>query len=289
MKNLLKTELRKALKNKFFVFSVLLGLIFVIISAFYVLRGYYSDNGILAGLSRIEEEGIQQETTLEGTTLYNSWIGGEGFSLGYTLFFTLLPILAMLPCGLAISEELRGGYLHVIVPKCGRKNYFLSKIISAFVAGGLAVTIPLVFSLLLISLFIPAITPNIIYFMYYPIMHGDIFSQIIYSYPILFTVLYLCIDFVFSGLIACLSISAAFLFKHRAAPIVVPFLFIIGSDMARSFLYYISYVQISPLKLLHAMPVEGSSKAPVMLAWLLIFLLLTVPFIMIRGCKREIL
>jgi hypothetical protein len=288
MKNLLKTELRKALKNKFFIFSVLLGMFFVIISAFYVLRVYYSELGTIGIINQIKEKGIQQNPIIEGTTLYNSWIGGEGLSLGYTLFFTLLPVLAMLPCGLAISEELRGGYLHVIVPKCGRKNYFLSKIISAFVAGGLAVTIPLVFSLLLISLFIPAITPNVIYFMYYPISHGDFLSGIIYTYPMLFTALYLCIDFVFSGLIACLSISAAFLFKHRAAPIVVPFLFIIGSDMARAFLYYICYVQISPLILLHAIPMAGSSKAPVMLAWLLIFFFMTVPFIMIRGCKREI-
>lgn len=289
MSNLLKIELKKTVINRFFVISVLIGIIFVVMSACFVVANYYSDNGVIGIIRRIESAGFSANINVEATSIYNSWIGGEIYSLGYTLFFTLMPILAMLPSGWNLFEEIRGGYLKVIIPRCGREMYFISKYISVFIGGGLSVTIPLVFSLLLVGFFIPAIRPNVIYNIYFSVFHGDAFSGVAYSAPMLFTLLFICIDFIFSGLFACLSITAVLIFKQRSASTVMPFLLVTACDMSRSFFYYIYYYEISPLKLLHAIPPENVVKLPILLAWLLVFILLSLPITLIRGFQIEIL
>jgi hypothetical protein len=290
MLNLLRIELSKAVRSKFFIFSTVLGCTFAALSAGYIYMNYSSDAGVAETIRRMEETGASYHIIMEANTLYGSWIGAESGSLGYTLFFTLLPILAALPCGFAFSDELNSGYLKSVVPRCGRQKYFTSKLVSAFIAGGVTVAISLIFNLLLMSLFLAAISPNIIYGFYgFAIQHGDMLSTIAYSHPLLFTAIYICIDFVFSGLFACLSLSAAFFFKHRAASVIVPFLLITFCDMARTLLYYISTIQISPLKILHTIPIDNITKPIIAVAWFVIFCMLTVPLILIKGQRREII
>lgn len=286
MKNLLYIELKKALCNRFFVFSILLGFIFVVMSAYNVVTEF--ESGFMNMIHNVEEMGYIKYKITEGPTLYNSWIGGESSSLGFTLFFTLLPLLAILPYGHSFSEEKRSGYLKTVIPKCGRKNYFSAKILASFISGGLAVTIPLVFSLLLVAMFIPAVNGSPVYDQYFSVTHGNLFSELAHSNPMVFTIVYLCIDFIFSGLFACMSITAAFFFKQRLAPLVLPYLALLGADMARSFLYYVSTLEISPIKILHPMPIYNTTKDFIMLGWFFVFAAVTVPIILYRGCRHEI-
>ena len=203
------------------------------------------------------------------STLYCEWIGGEVFSVAVSLFYTLLPLLAILPYGSSFSEEVHSGYIKVVISRCGRRTYFLSKFAAAFVSGGAVIVLPQTVSLLICAAVFPAVKPNVIYHQYLALHHW--------------------IDFVFAGLFACLAISAAFFFRSRLAVIAVPFLALLGSDMARSLLGHISYVEISPLKFLHAIPFENYTKTPVVLLWLLLKNLLTVPVILGKGCRYEVL
>jgi len=287
MIRMLRIELYKTLRTHFFALSVLISMVFVIMSAVSCLSYYYSDAGIIGAIKRVEEHGFSQGIHLG--TLYGTWIGGQDISLGGKLFFTLIPLLATIPCGWLLFEEVHSGYLKTIIPKCGRKKYFLSKAIATFITGGLAIVIPLIFSLVVISLFIPAIKPNVIYsHMEFSMWHGDLFSELAFSHPLLFTTVYLCIDFVFAGFFACLSITTVFLAKTRAAVVIIPFLFITVCDMARMYLFYISYIEISPIMLMHPLPLENTATAPVMVAWLTILSVFTLPFILSRGLKHEI-
>ena len=127
MKNLLRTELRKAFRNGYFLASLTLGILFVALSAWYEISLYYSDIGFLQQVRTVEEMGYVKYPLVPMSILYNSWIGGECVSVGYTLFFTLLPLLAVLPYGRSFSQEQKNGYLKVIIPRCGRTRYFASK------------------------------------------------------------------------------------------------------------------------------------------------------------------
>lgn len=289
MKNLLRTELRKAFRNGYFLASLTLGILFVALSAWYEISLYYSDIGFLQQVRTVEEMGYVKYPLVPMSILYNSWIGGECVSVGYTLFFTLLPLLAVLPYGRSFSQEQKNGYLKVIIPRCGRTRYFASKWVATFLSGGVAVVLPLLVSLGICALVFPAVKPNVIYNHYFAFGHESMGSALFHTHPLVYTLLYLGIDFVFSGLFACLSLTTAFFFRQRLAPLVVPFLLLIGADLLRTFFLYISYVEVSPLLLMHPMPVVNATKAVVLLGWLLVFTALSVPVVYAKGRRYEIL
>lgn len=210
MKNLLRTELCKAFRNGYFLASLALGILFVALSAWYEISLYHSDIGFLQQVRTVEEMGYVKYPLVPMSILYNSWIGGECVSVGYTLFFTLLPLLAVLPYGRSFSQEQKNGYLKVIIPRCGRTRYFASKWVATFLSGGVAVVLPLLVSLGICALVFPAVKPNVIYNQYFAFGHESMGSALFHTHPLVYTLLYLGIDFVFSGLFACLSLTTAF-------------------------------------------------------------------------------
>ena len=138
-------------------------------------------------------------------TLYNHWIGGEPFSLGTTIYFFVFPLLVTIPYGWSYCEEKTSGYIRSMVVKAGKKNYYLAKYTSVFVSGGLAMIIPLLFNFLLTSLIFPAITPEVIYDTTTGVFGESLMSNVYYTNPLVYVSIYLLIDFVFCGLIACIS------------------------------------------------------------------------------------
>ena len=57
MKNLLRTELRKAFGNGYFLATLALGTLFVALSAWYEISLYHSDIGFLQQVRTVEEMG----------------------------------------------------------------------------------------------------------------------------------------------------------------------------------------------------------------------------------------
>lgn len=285
MKSLLKTELRKAVINKYFIISLTAGVLFVLISLHFALTTYA---GFEEAIQWYAKTGDVKYRVVETHSLYNLWIGGEFNSMGYALFFMLFPVLCMLPYGWSFFEDRKTGYDRVIIHRSGRKNYFLAKLIATFTSGGLVVLIPLALSLLLTALFIPAVKPNVVYDLYFQFQHGNFLSEIVYQHPLIVALIYLLIDFVFGGLFACLSITASFFLKSSTAVLVVPYIVTLCFDSAQMFLAYMSTVSISPIKILHYTPVVGDIKAFVLFGWMGIFFLATIPFVLYRGCRHEI-
>ena len=221
-------------------------------------------------------------------TLYNSWIGADKQSMGAAVFYLLAPFVAALPFGWCFFEELHSGYLHVAVPLSGRRPYFLAKLLVSFLGGGLLLVLPQLLSVLLTALYIPAIKASVIYSQYTAVFHGDLFAKLFYTRPPAYLMTVLAIDFVFGGLFAWLSLAAAFFTRSRPAAVAVPVLLIWLADSAKTCLYYISYIEISPLNLLHPMSAPNYVKGWVVFLWIAFLAVLTSSIVLIRGCRREI-
>lgn len=289
MKSIFSVELKKAIRNRWFVLSVAFGFLCAVMTLVSVLRGYYSETGsygVAQMLADVQLAALDDFT--QSDTLYNSWLGSEGVTLGHSLFYTLLPLLAVLPSAWCFTEELRSGYLHMAVPLCGRKRYMTAKMGAYFLSGGLIASLPQVLSLLLTALFIPAVKPNVLYYIYYPIAHGAMLSGLFYNHPLCYIGVVLLIDFIFGGLYTWLSMAAALLTNHRLGCMIAPFLVVLLGDMARNLILYVSYLEISPLILLHPMSPTNIVKAWVVLAWMGIFLLASVPILLGKGMRYEI-
>lgn len=279
--HLLHIELKKAIKNKFFITTLIITCLFALFSAWYKIDSYFY----------FKEQGSYFNTgnpMTQASSLFNHWIGGEHSSLGFTLFFTLLPILAVIPYGWSYFMENKAGYVKAIVTRSGKWQYFLSKYTATFTAGGLVILIPSVINILIVACFVPAITPTKLYPLYYGVIHGSLWSELFYSYPIIFVVLYLILMFIFAGLFATMSLAISFYIKNRIAILLMPFFLIFILHYSRTFLAYKFYHEISPLNYLHATNLENPANVWIILGQGVLFFVLTFGITMKLGVKREI-
>lgn len=285
----IKTEIKKLTEDSLFWICLGCGILFTLMSALYTWQLYYSELGSGGMLAALESSNIEsKENILAMQTLYNSWIGADKQSIGATLFYILSPLIVGLPFGWHFSEELHSGYLHMAIPFSGRNRYFITKLLMSFFGGGTLLVLPQLFSILITALYIPAIKPSVIYSPYTAIIHGDMFSELFYTHPFGYIMVVLAIDLVFGGLFAWFSLATAFFTTSRLITVLTPFLLLLLADSAKSCLYYISYIEISPLNLLHPMSAPNYVKGWVIIIWIILLAILTSSIIMNRGCKREI-
>lgn len=284
MSALLKVECKKAFCSKWFLISLILGFLCAGICAYHA---YDNFSNTLETLLYYKENELIIREGWESTFLYNSWLSAIK-EFGSVLFFHLAPLLAVLPCGWSISEELNSGYIKVLVPRVGRKKYYLSKMMVSFLSGGIVISFPLLLSLGITASFMPAIKPEPFHDIYYSVLHNDMMSALAYNDPFLYALVYIGIAFLFGGCFASLSIIVALRSEKRIAALIIPYLFILLCDSARNFLNYICFIEISPLNLMQAIPPMNITKSYVVLAWILFFIISIYCFGYRTGVKKEI-
>ena len=285
MRGLLKTELNKAFRSPWFISAVLIGLACAAWCLLDAAKWVYGDGGWYEF-----REGCMRTGTISGapesTTLYNCWLGMSQ-STAHTVFYRIFPLLALLPCGIGISEELNGGYVKAVIPLVGRRKYFSAKLLAAFLSGGAAVCIPLLVSLAVTSVVVPAIDPVPYVDEYYTVSHGDLFSSFAYSRPLLYALAFCAVDFIFGGLFACLALPVALRSEKRIAAVAVPYIVLLLADAAKGFLFYISYLEVSPLDLI-SVTRFNMAKPWIYGLWLAILVFVGVFFGLGEGEKRDI-
>ena len=286
MKNMLKIELRKALKNKMFFFSIILGFAVTFLSFLYNYELYTKalrDNKLYS-----DEYNIIINPMLSMNTLYDSWVGGEAFTLGTTVFFFIFPILIAIPYGWSYCSELKSGYIKNAIIRCGKPEYFMSKYIATFLSGGLTMCIPLICNFLLTASFIPAYQPQVRYMQYYSIFSNTFMSDIFYNHPNLYVLIYIMIDFVFCGLICCLSCTAANFIRNKAVAILTPFGIMLLFNYVSDIINSNYYTEVSPMSFLRPCPSSYSTNIYVIIFEMLLFLALTITPMFVRRKHYEI-
>lgn len=276
---LFKTECKKALGNRFFVIALCSGILFNLMSALYNIEAYSDSQG------QLQELGGNPMTQAFG--LYNYWIGGDGSTLGFTLFFTLFPLLAVFPYAWSQCAERNAGYTKMAIIRGGKRSYFLAKYAAVFLSGILVILIPLLFNLLLTACFVPAVKPSVIYSIYYGISHATMWSELFYTHPLLYVLLYLLLDGIFGGLFAVFGMAFSILLKNRLTVIILPYLCILCLHYSRTLLYYRVYTEISPLNFLHATCIENPVNGIIVLAEGAILLLISLAALR-AGVKNEV-
>lgn len=283
LKRMINMECRKAFGNKRYVISFMLGTLFCIMSALYMIGSYYEWKDMY------EEIECTGNPMIQAYSLYNCWIGGEGTSYGYMLFFFMMPLLATLPYGWSYVIEKRKGYVGQVSVRSDKKSYFISKYIATFLSGGTVIAVPLVINVIIVAMFVPAITQEITYRMYTAVEYGTMFSALYYTSPLLYMVGYLVIDFIFAGLFACMGMAAAMFIKNKVAVVLCPLFLVLLIHYCRTFFYYKLYVAISPIDYLHACPLENPTVWWIVAVQGIAFWLVTMLMIWRGGIRREIL
>ncbi len=290
MKNIMRLEIHKALKNKLFVIPVLLGCALTVLSLVYCVNVYHHD---------IVSSGIAHMSTQNGFnpnipayTLFNDWAGGEGFSLGTSVYFFIFPLLISIPYGWSYSEEKKKGYVGSVAARSGKLPYFLSKYAAVFISGGLAMILPLVFNFFLSMLFFPAIVPEVTYCTVYGIFASSLMSGLFYTHPFLYVFFYLCLDFVYCGLLACISLAASAWVRQKWVVVILPLFFCLAITYGQRFIYTspttVQYKQISPLYFLHPIELQHPASWSVILISAAVIFIVTLSIHLLWEGRHEI-
>lgn len=282
MRCMFRLELNKALKNKFFYVAIIIGSFITVLSLIYNINIYQKNFSV-------DTENVNP--MYGAFSLFNLWIGGEPFSFGSAAYFCVFPLLVSIPYGWSYCEEKRSGYIRMVIVRSGKKAYLLSKYIAVFVSGALAMVIPLLFNFCISALFFPATTPTPVYCTSNGIFYESLMSMIYYSSPFLYVLFYLCIDFVFGGLISCISYATACFVKHRTVAVIVPLFCLLSFHYLRQFIYIspeVRYKEISPLFFLRPVQLVYNVSWEIILGEAIVLFLITFFFSVIWERKNEV-
>ena len=178
MKKLLKIELERALKNKWFYICLLIGFAIVakdIYSVAYNTRKYYYLD---------VNDAVYQ---FPGT--YCKWMVTNCSSM-YKMLHLIFPLLISVPYSYTIYSDIKGCYVGNIISRTDKKLYYGSKLITQFITGFLIVFIILTTSFIATAAFLPLEHPTKASFTYG--VHPDVrLGRLFYTKPFLSACLYI--------------------------------------------------------------------------------------------------
>lgn len=290
MKKSISLEIAKSIRNPYFYIALFGALIIISLSAVYRIQAYLNLRDI--SFPHYFENGEMVRNDMFALeTSYQSWIGSELTGLASTLFFSLMPIIAVLPYAISFNEERKSGYLRIIIPKTGKMNYFVSKIIAVFISGALVILIPLVINFISVSMFIPSTLPHVNYNYYTYVSFGDVWADTFFSMPTVYVMLYILFDALVGGSTALFAFSISFYSKNKFIITLCPFLIYIGIDYLSKL--YATTVQGVPLdfsliSLSRAAHGGGRATGWIMALEISMILLFSLFTILFRGTQDDI-
>lgn len=286
MCSVLKLELKKAFKNKFFWISVVLGCLITLLSFEHMVNMYYEGMSAISGNST----DIIYDPHIGINTVFNCWIGGEPFSLGSSIYFFVFPLLIALPYGWSYSEERKCGYRRMMITKTGKKKYYCAKYVAVFLSGGVAMVLPLIFNFWMTLLVVPAILPDVTMNMFYGVFGGSFLAELYYTVPFLYVAIYLFIDFVYCGFLVCICMAVSGIVRQKWGVVLIPFLLLLFVHVITDYIYSdpsVAYKELSPLYFLRGVEVRYSFSGSIILLFAIRLLVISLIGI-IKEYRNEI-
>ncbi|MCD8107880.1 MAG: hypothetical protein LUE20_07990 [Oscillospiraceae bacterium] len=247
MKEALKLELRRLFSSKELYIALAIGLTLVVWLFVYEI----SESVRLAEQYATYGDKVSAYLYYP-KTVFNSCIELEYDALPPILLYLLFPIIAAFPYASTYCKDRKTGYLKNLLIRVDRKDCYLSKYIVSFLSGFLLSGVILLSSLLLTMLVFPMLIPEAVTQNYY-VQSGNMWGNLFYTMPMLYTLLYILIDMLWCGCMATFALLIS-MFTRSA------FLTVTGSFIVFEVLDYVhslfSLSQFSPITFLR--PIQTS-------------------------------
>ncbi|SEW43045.1 hypothetical protein [[Clostridium] fimetarium] len=192
--------------------------------------------------------GYRNDASCYLPSVFNSWIGGSGFSPYSFSYRTIFPILAILPCAITYFMDMKTGYVKNIFSRTFRRNYYISKYLVNFIAGGISVVIPMLLNLLITACLLPSLLPSTNN-LFAPIS-GSMLVALFYSHPYYYILIYMLIYFIYGGVFATLALSLVGFVHNIFMFTLCPFLMYYCLGIIASYIYNIHIGSWSPIYIL---------------------------------------
>ncbi len=213
MKRILKEEIGRAVKGRGMIMALVIG---CIISLAHVIQYLIPANQTNLTMDFVKSPIIYPLIVSSG------WLAGEPSNLESFVYFLVLPIIATLPFGTSYFSDRQSGYLKNLYMRTSRKQLLCSKYASAFLSGGIAVVLPLILNLAFALVLLPNLLPNKI--LPQNIICGrNVFFELYFGYPLVYILIFLCIDFIFGGIFSCIALACSFISDYKVIVAICPF------------------------------------------------------------------
>ncbi len=202
MKTLLKIELERAFKNKWFYITLLIELVLVLVDIATVVlpvRMAYEDFYIPL-----------RDNQIPGA--YCLWMAAH-CSPVYKLLHLMFPLLISIPYTYTIYNDKKSNYIYNITCRISKKKYYISKLITQFMVGTLVVAFCLTSSFILTAMVLPLENPTLGSFEYAFTNH-NVFSTIYYKHTFLAVILFIILESLVFGIIGCIGFVFAYLMNN---------------------------------------------------------------------------
>lgn len=214
MKQLFKIEFSRAICNKKLIVVLIIEAALIIFDFF--SYGMSIRNKTIPFL--LEHASNGKVDNIPGTL--SVWIGLH-YGQMRTIIYSVLPILAAFPYGESLYQDEKYHYNYNIITRTKKSNYYMAKLVAQFISGGLCAVFPFLLSLILNAMILPFenVMACLSNFM------GDAYflSELFYSAPIAYVLLYLLYIFLGFGILNTVCFIAAYVFSNRYVVMVSPF------------------------------------------------------------------
>lgn len=286
MKNLLRMELAKAFRNKWFLIALLAGTAVALLAALDGVRNYYA-----GGFDVLDTTEYQ---FVSAKSCYVGWIGVGSLANSFAreLFFYLAPLLAVVPYAWSMRTELINGYAAQVFSRTSRVRYLAAKSAAVFASAAVVTLIPLLANLLTLACFVPARIPQIFDSTYIGMFPESLWSGLFYTHPLLFVLAYSLLDALMCGIWALFVLGLSYVVENRVTLFVSSYLGMLVFEFANNTIFIalggICGFQLSLFNLLQCLNIPYMHDGRIMAVEFL--LLAAVAFVLSwRGSRRDVL
>lgn len=199
------------------------------------------------------------------------------------IYYTSIVLLATVPYAASYFMDVKDGYIKNIYTRMDAAGYLVGKYLAVFVSAGSICVIPLIINTYLTAMALPSLTPEFGTFTF-PLAGNKCFAvELFYSYPYIYTLLYLIIDFAITGLYGCLSLVISRIVSNRYIVMFFPFVVFLVFNTVIS---YTPYALLSPNYIMN--PAQFvCEELTYILAGLTALFLITITGFILTGGKRH--
>lgn len=264
----IKSELWKAFHNRYFCWTIILGVSIAAINNV--------ENMILVSdLSPIMlNSGDNLSKSYQGFSLFINWMAVNATSVGSKIFYFIWPILAAMPFGWSYYQDRKTGLYNQLVSRSNPFVYFTSKYTAVFISGGIAVATPVLINLLINAMICPYCVPKVITSLAM-VFDGNFLSELFYTQPWIYAFVWCFIDFVWGGVTACICFLIGTKPKFQVIVMLMPFIVYFIIDYLYTVFLSLTYLnlEVSPLKLAVAASANQNPEWLVVIELCLVFVI----------------
>lgn len=227
MLNLIKIEIYKSVRSKYFIIALLIAFIVQLFSFF---ENYeFVKHATEFAYSVKETVSPDWRGANDGKNMYVLWLSHEGCSMGFTLATYMLPLLAVFPYGWSLFSEISKGYQNQMLCRSGKVKYFIAKYIAVFLSGVAVIAFMLISNLMLCAL-IGEWGPPRCYTQSTAVRHGVIASTLFFTKPLIAALIWTGIASLWAGALAGMSMLFGQVLKRSIFVLAAPLLITVLLD-----------------------------------------------------------